>query len=414
MRLLICLIFLLYSQLFETKPDMKKLLYIITQGHWGGAQRYVYDLATGLRQDYDIAIALGRNHDAKNFIAKLKAETLPVIILPHLARAIRPVNDLLVVWEIRKLIISKRPDIIHLNSSKAGVVAGFAILTLPKRQRPKVVYTAHGWVFDEPLPWVTRTLYLVLERLTARFKDAIIVLGKRDADTATNRVHVKQERLSIIPIGIRPTLPANNRASYRQSILATTPRSYPHLSASTLFWIGAIANFYRTKGLDVLIAAAATVCQTKPDTVFIIIGDGPERPQLETLIQKNNLGDRIILLGFLPEAAALLPAFDLFVLPSRKEGLPYTILEAATLGVPIIATSVGAIPEIITDKKNGLLVPPENSLRLAAAILYAQAHESEMKTMASVAKNSSAECSLENMLTKTAAVYQSLLAAKSH
>lgn len=163
--------------------------------------------------------------------------------------------------------------------------------------------------------------------------------------------------------------------------------------------VGTIANFYPTKGLDILIQASPLLGNVHT----VIIGDGPARPA--------SVPPRTHLLGTIPDAARLLPAFDVFVLPSRKEGLPYALIEAMAAGLPIVATTVGGIPEIITHEKNGLLVPVENPAALAAAIRRLVDDPSFRAQLGNAAKTSAEKFSFAAQLANTLAVYRGLLGA---
>jgi glycosyltransferase involved in cell wall biosynthesis len=128
--------------------------------------------------------------------------------------------------------------------------------------------------------------------------------------------------------------------------------------------IGTIANFYKTKGLKYLIQAMKEV----EDKKLIIIGEGRERKSLEELIKKEGLKDKIKLLGKKKDAYKYLKAFDIFVLSSVKEGFPWVALEAMSARVPVIATRVGAIPEIMTHKENGLIIEPKEPRQIVEAL----------------------------------------------
>ncbi|MBX4189887.1 glycosyltransferase, partial [Candidatus Parcubacteria bacterium] len=130
--------------------------------------------------------------------------------------------------------------------------------------------------------------------------------------------------------------------------------------------VGTIANFYPAKNLETFIDAAALVKQD--DTIFCIIGGGAQRQKLESIIKRKNLEDKVILLGKIPNAAQYLPGLDLFVLSSSKEGFPWSVLEAMVAKLPVIATKVGAVPEIIEDGKNGYSVNVGDSSTIAQRI----------------------------------------------
>ncbi len=131
--------------------------------------------------------------------------------------------------------------------------------------------------------------------------------------------------------------------------------------------VGTIANFYPTKGLEYFIGATDYLSSIE-DTIFLIIGDGELRPELEKMIRDKGLERKVFLLGQIPDAHRFLQAFDVFVLPSVKEGFPWVLIEAMSAKLPVIATDVGAIPEIIDDHKNGLLIKPRDPAGLADKI----------------------------------------------
>ena len=131
--------------------------------------------------------------------------------------------------------------------------------------------------------------------------------------------------------------------------------------------IGTIANFYPTKGLKHLIEATEHF-KNKDNVVFIVIGDGQERKELELLISNYQLQHKVLLLGRIPNADKLLNAFDIFVLPSVKEGFPWVVIEAMAAKLPVVATKVGAVPEIIEDGKNGFIVEPARPEQIAGKI----------------------------------------------
>lgn len=389
-------------------PNKQKILFVITQGEWGGAQRYVYDLATELTGQWTVAVAVGEPAHRRDLQEKLEKrntkseadEKIKVFQLRHLVRRIAPYHDLAALRELMKLYRQEQPDIVHLNSSKAGLLGSLATRSLLSAHRsPAIVYTAHGWVFNEPVGWWRRTLYWYLEKWTTNQKNAVIVLSRHDQASA-RRLGLPANRIHCIPLGLTPTSLTLTRAQARELIGAQLPTP---LSPATP-WFGTVANLYRTKGLDILTEAVGRLPASLPPAQFFIIGEGPERPRLESLIKKYRLEGRMHLLGAITNAAVLLPAFDCFVLPSRKEGLPYTLLEASAARLPIIATTVGGIPELIADHQNGLLVAPRIS-EITATLAFALTHLAEMERYTTALAPPPA---LGEMVAKTTVVYRSL------
>ncbi len=340
-----------------------KILYIVTQGECGGAQRYVFDLATSFADEFDVTIAIGEQEGRRDLQQKLQITNykLQIIQLRHLVRKISPFHDILAIFELAKLYKTLKPDIIHLNSSKAGILGSFAKSLFTHHS--SLIYTAHGWVFNEPLNRAKKALYQWLERFTARWKNKIIVLSDFDRHSG-EKIGIEKEKIIKIPLGIEtPTFLDKKEA--REKILDILNKR----DSSTSFHFGrndtvivTIANLYSTKGLDTLIEAIRLLADRERDSStsfhfgrndsdikFVIIGEGPERKNLENLIKKNQLKNTVFLTGTIDNASQYLKAFDLFVLPSRKEGLPYTILEAIAAGLPIVATDVGGVKELVAD-----------------------------------------------------------------
>jgi len=387
----------------EVNTQKQKILFVITQGFWGGAQQYVSDMAAGLCDTFAVTVAVGEPSGKKDLQDKLPHHTpQPALLqLHHLVRHISPWRDIMTVFELRKLYKTLQPDIVHLNSSKAGIAGSIAALFL--RNKPKVVYTAHGWVFHESLALWKKHFYTFLEKITSRLKDAVIVLSEKDAMAAKKTLHIPQNRIEKIPIGISPSAGIKNRALARKKLENMT-RPHPTKDGQ---WIGVIANLYKTKGIDVLID---TLHQYPPPdgTQVYIIGDGPERNTIEQHITASNLRDTVHMVGYIEDARTHLSAFDFFVIPSRKEGLPYTLLEAIIAGVPIIATDVGGISEIIVHKKTGLLIPSKDTEALGNAIIYALDNSDNMRKYAASAKQFLTHTKT-SMIKQTKALYKKLL-----
>lgn len=336
-----------------------KILYLITQAETGGAQKYIYDLATSQPgQNFEIIVALGQSQD-QNLAEKLREKNIAVHQLKHLVRPISPLHDLLAIFEIKKLCRKLKPDIVHLNSTKAGVLGSIASHLIKKQLPHRLIYTAHGWVFNEPMNPLKKKLFLFLEKLTARFKDKIICVSEFDRQAALkNKIGPEKNLITV-----------HNGLNFEEIDFLTKEiaRRELNLPADKII-LGAIANFYPTKGLKYFIEAVNLLRQKNNNLMAVVIGDGEERQELENLIANYHLQNYFLLLGRQTKAAQYLPAFDFYVCSSVKEGLSYTLLEAALARLPIVATNVGGNPEIVIDQKTGLLAQTKNSQDLAAKI----------------------------------------------
>ncbi|HES57817.1 MAG TPA: glycosyltransferase, partial [Firmicutes bacterium] len=319
---------------------MIRVLYVITQSAPGGAQRYVLDLARSLPAGFEPVIAAGLSGD--NHLLDQAADAgVQTVLLNHMGRAINPLADSRAIRELRKIIRELKPELVHLNSTKAGVLGAWSCM-----DPVKSIYTVHGWVFNEPLPWWRRTVYQLAERASSRRLDAIIVLSESDRQAGL-RLGIDESKLHLIRNGIEQVDPLSAVAARRQ--LEQLCRT--DLSGSRIVLV--IAGFYLTKGLANLLAA---VEQLPRDVVAVILGDGPLRHSLEARAAGPGLAGRVWLPGHAHEAWRMIPAADVFVLPSLKEGLPYVLLEAMRVRVPIVATAVGGIPEVL----DRIVVPPND------------------------------------------------------
>ncbi|MCK4553947.1 glycosyltransferase [Candidatus Parcubacteria bacterium] len=409
--------------------NKKTILYLVTQSELGGAQRYVFDLATNLHQKFDVIIAFGEQGSKGELATRLiqagflpeseiKSSIGPAVLreqsqifytIPHLKRAISPINDLKALIEIIKLIKKIKPDIIHLNSSKISILGSIATIFFKSKignRQSKIIYTVHGWVFNEPMPKWKKLFYKYAEKFTALFKDKIICVSEFDRQTAIKEKICNPKKLTTIHNGIKP-INFLSKDDTRQKLSSIMNKSTIFNLQSSIT-IGTIANLYPTKGLEYLVQAIyILITNYQLPITTIIIGEGEERKNLEDLIAQFNLKSNVILTGKINNAAKLLPAFDIYACSSVKEGLSYTIIEAMQAGLPIVATEVGGNSELIQDYKTGLLTETKNPQMLAEKIQkLINNPELQQKLGANAKQKTREEFSLEKMVNKTKKIYQ--------
>jgi len=341
----------------------KKILFLVTQSEFGGAQRFIYRLITNLGVGkYDILVGAGPEGDNRQgLLFALNKKGINVRHLKYLRRSVNPFFDFgLGLREVYGLVKQEKPDILFLCSSKAGAIGSLAARLIPKSYalNPKVIYRIGGWTFNDPWPKWKKRFYLWLERWTAKFKDIIVNNAESDQKQAQKLGIKAKDKIITIHNGVDTNMIFLSREEAR-SVLNVH---------STNLIIGTIANLYPAKGINYLVEAATLLIKEYPDLMFVVIGEGAERKKIENQIKKLELKKNFILLGSISDAYKYLKMFDIFVLPSVKEGFPWTILEAMAADVPIIATKVGGVPEVIENEKNGLLVSPESSKELDEAI----------------------------------------------
>jgi glycosyltransferase involved in cell wall biosynthesis len=372
---------------FQIFLSSVKILYIITQADGGGAQKYTLSLA----KYFNGTIAAGS--EAGELFDSAKKGGIATYPLKYLKRSINPFCDLMAIYEIRQLIKILRPDIVHLNSTKAGVLGSFAKFGL----KTKLVYTAHGFVFNEPLPHALKMFYLALEKTASDFRDMIIAVSGADKNSALAYNLISKDKITTVHNGI-------GQIDFLQKNEAKQKLNLPF----DKFLFVVVAGFYKTKGLDILADAASNLNEwTKNQCQFVLIGDGPEYKNLKSKIQNLKLDNTIKLLGKIDNARKYLKGFDCFILPSRKEGFPYVILEAMQAGLPVIAGDVGGIREALGDA--GIIIPPENPAELCKAISGIMQNKKTAEELSIKSKQRSQIFTEEKMLEETKKVYLKLL-----
>ena len=339
----------------------KKILYVITKSNWGGAQRYVFELATALQKTADVVVALGGTGNAGasqgRLANQLSTTGIRTIFISEFMRDISFLREFKAFFTLLKLYKAEKPDVVHLNSSKAG---GLGALAARIAGVKKIVFTVHGLPYDEDRQPLYRFLISLATWTTIALCHQAIVLSKNDF-ARTKRLPFIGKKINLIYNGIGETETAETHDAARQKLgipLDTTPL------------IGTIAEFTKNKGLSFLVRAFVNLRKENVDARLCLIGNGELYPSIAAFIKENNLSDRVFLPGFIADADRYLTAFDIFALPSIKEGLPYVILEAGRAGLPVVATAVGGIPEIITDMESGIIVRPFQSKELKAALQF--------------------------------------------
>lgn len=345
----------------------KKILYIITQTKFGGAQKYVLDLARYFGKNNEIHIAYGEKDNVeKKFIEQVKNLKIKTFEIPFLYRKIDLGRDYLAAMEILKIYNQEKYDLVHLNSSKVSLLGSLAAKMYSANlmnTRLRLIYTAHGFVFNEPLSKFKKKIYKFSEKVSTNIEHAIITVSEADRQSAIDNNITYERKMITIHNGID----IDNIHFY------TREEALEKLQLDKNFkYFGTIASFYKTKGYPYLIEAVKILKEENSSLLhkhrWVLIGDGPEMDDIKKLIKDYNLEKYFKLLGAKDNAYKYLKVFDFFILPSVKEGLPYVILEAGLAKIPIIASRVGGIEEIITNEKTGLLTTAANPLSLTKAM----------------------------------------------
>jgi glycosyltransferase involved in cell wall biosynthesis len=341
-------------------PEQKTKLYLcITKSNWGGAQKYVYDIATNIPKDkFDVTVLLGGLVTQAGY-GELKKRLDEVGVKTQLLKIRRDVNiknDFNSLFELIQLFRKEKPNIIHLNSSKMGLIGAIAGRIAGIK---KIIFIAHGWAFNEERPYYQKLFFRILHIIT------IIMAHKTISVSEITKKQIGwpwNKKIVVIKNGLTP-ISFIEKNKVREILTEKIGQIIPE---NTL-WIGTISELHKTKGLKYVIEAISHI---KHNVIFIIIGDGQERESLEKLVSAYKLNDKIFFLGRIESASNYVKAFDIFTLTSITEALPYVVLEAGSAGLPIIASNVGGIPEIIENDKTGILVQPRISEEIKNSIEY--------------------------------------------
>ena len=368
----------------------KKILYLITKGNWGGAQRYVFDLATSLPHDqFEVSVVLGGDGLLKEKLAA--RSNVKTFSLPELQRDVSIVKDIRSFFSLLRIIKKERPGIMHLNSSKAGAL-GALVARIAGVKR--IIFTVHGWPFNEERGWFRKSLLWLASYITALLSTEIIVITSLDFEQA-----------KAMPLVAHKTHLIFNGTGNLEFLSRGEARKELGLQRDDLV-VGSIGELTGNKNYPELVSIVANLYRTHLDFKLIIIGEGEDSTQITSFIQETLVIDgRARRLGFKEDAYKYLQAFDIFALNSRKEGLPYVLLEAGRAGLPVVATSVGGIPDIIDDGKTGLLVTSERNMEEALQKLLTEKETRE--TLGSALKERVERTfSFERMVRETLTLYK--------
>lgn len=347
-----------------------RILYVITKAERGGAQAHVLALARaalrpvprhGSGQDsgqtgHEVTVAVGELGWLTN---ELQTVGVRVETLWHLCRSWSLRHALLYFSELRRLLRRLKPDIVHFHSSNAllGIIAAQSL----GAGRPNIVATIHGWSLLHP-GWrrsrLLKSLYRVVMRFVLSRANRVILVCEADRELARRQDLVPEAKVRVIHNGIQPDLEFLPREAARRALSAEEME----------FIIGTVARADYPKHLELLVRIAAGL--QAQNFVWRIVGDGPENEKLRQLIRMSGLGEKVKLLGKHPDPRKLMSGFDVFLMTSRFEGFPYALLEAGLAARPVVATSVGGVPEIIEHGKTGRLAAAGDAAALAREIMW--------------------------------------------
>jgi len=354
------------SKFFAREEFKVKLniLYLITSSDVGGAQKHLLSLVDYfVSKKHQVRVAASPGEPLNSSLKKLGI--MPVV-LKYLQKSIDPIKDLLTFYDISKLLIENNFHIIHCHSTKAGILGRMAAFFAGV---PVKIFTAHGFVFHDGMNPVKKYLCVLAEKIGGFFSDAIITVSRADYMKAKKYKIIPENKLRLIHNGIdceslikdcRPLAGASGDLASASAKHLDAGEKRRKLREKYGFGeddivIGSVGRLVYEKSYSTAINAFAALLKTNEKLAMIIAGEGYERGRLQVLVKKLNLEGRVSLVGEVDAAEEIYSILDIFFLSSIKEGLPYSLLEAACFALPCVCTDAGGISEIICDNETGIL-----------------------------------------------------------
>jgi L-malate glycosyltransferase len=304
----------------------------------------------------------------------------------------RYTNLFAMIWRIYNVVKERMIDIFHVHGFKENLIGGIVAKILSSR----VVRTHHGKGMIEG-----SLLHYFIEKINEKFLTNQLISVSQDLKHFLLSKNFQKSKIAVV----RNSIDIKKIPSVENSIEVKTKLQI----RDDVSVIGTIGRLVTVKGHKYLLEAARDIISKNNRVVFVFVGSGPLLDELKEFTASLGIEDYVRFTGFSDDPFPLLNIFDIFVLTSLYEGIPMALLEAMSMGKPIISTCVGGIPEIIKDGHNGLLVPPRDPKELSDACLKLLNEPQLSVTLASNAKNDSEQLhSLRNSVSETITLYKEI------
>jgi glycosyltransferase involved in cell wall biosynthesis len=360
-----------------------------------------HQLARFAEEGFDVAGASAPGP----YVADLAAAGIRHLPVGSLTRSWTPGRDAIALRELTALFRRERPDIVHTHNPKSGVLGRVAARAA---RVPVVVNTVHGLYANPSLPPLRRGAIAGAERVAFRFSDHELFQSREDFDLAVGRRMVARSRATWLGNGV--DLSRFDPGAVDQEAAALIRKSWGAGERSVV--VGTVGRLVAEKGYPELFRATELVRGEREDALFVAVG--PEEPAKVDRLSEEDLAEArragVVFHGEGRDMPAVYSAFDVFVLPSHREGVPRSVIEAQAMGLPAVATDIRGCREVVVPGETGLLVPPGDAAALAAAILRLLA-DPKLGRMGMAARARAVErFDEESVIKRTLEVYRRLLA----
>ncbi|SHG53108.1 glycosyltransferase family 4 protein [Ornithinibacillus halophilus] len=364
---------------------MKIVQFVTRMDVLGGAQVHVRDLAIHLKERGHDVVVVSRGRSS--LTEELAEKDIPYYEINNLVVGINPYRDLLAYLELQKLLKKIRPDLMAVHSSKAGILGRLA----GKRNKIPTVFTAHGWSFTDGVSNKKRLIYKSIERMAGRMSQGVITVSEYDYHLAVNNKIIAPSKLKVVHNGVPDTAP----------MLRSTPRIDPPI-------ITMVARFAYPKDHVTLIRVLHRIKHLP--WKLELIGDGPLLQENHQLVNELGLTDKVHFYGAREDVPELLAKSQLFVLISEFEGLPLSIIEAMRSRLPVIASNVGGVRELVSDSQTGFLIEKGNDIQLKECLESLLKNQELREQMGTMGRSKyEEEFTFTKMLNETYQFYQKVM-----
>ncbi len=317
----------------------KKIMLVITKSNWGGAQKYVYDIATSLNNDptFDVVVLAGGTGE---MVKRLKEKKVRIVEIPNLIRDVSVMKDIKSFFWLLSTIRKERPDVLHLNSSKAGGIGSLAGRLLFVNN---IIFTSHAWAFNEERPSYQKFIIRILSMVIVFLSHTTICVSEKTKESLRAPKWLARKCV-IVHNGIAPVDFKEPGAFFKDRKIVKKEK----------IGIVSIGELHKSKGFDLALNYLAHLKHISWE--WHIIGEGEEREKLARQIELLELRNRVFLHGHIVDASRYITSFDLFLIPSRTEALGYVAIEAMQTRLPIFASNAGGLPEVLGNDPGSMMV----------------------------------------------------------
>ena len=362
---------------------------------------HVILLTAGLRErGYDTRLMVGRESPSEgNLLDMARDKGVVVTQLQGLGREIRPLADVVTLWQLYRAIRVYRPAIVHTHTAKAGVLGRLAARLAGV---PIIVHTYHGHVLRGYFGPVKTAFFRRLETALTRITDAVVTVSTALRDDLAEMGVAPARKIHVVPLGL-------DLARFDHEADGGAVRSACGARGEDAV-VGIVGRLVPIKDVDCFLRAAARLRTARPTTRFAIVGDGELREALERTTADLGLSDAVTFLGWRKDLEAIYAGLDVVVNSSRNEGTPVALIEAMAAGRPVVATAVGGTPDLLGSGVRGRLVTAGDPEALADAIQATLEHPDESTACARGAREYvMAHHSVDRLLRDIDALYRGLL-----